>query len=160
MPTEVSTIRTGTGFPCVRPDTTRNDAIPKGAFEGMIAFTWVLLAYSGSAFTVVLPCVMVMETPPSVVSSGKTLTGTGEGGPKRGPKMLKMDPRALPPPGTPWGTKLAAFRAPRLYTRGGCAQTDATNKTIRTKSARMKPPDQRSLFAGLKTIRAPNRAGR
>jgi len=81
-------------------------------FDGAIAFTWPGLTNSGIAFTLVDPCVNVIDTPPSVVCKGNDKPGL-DAGPIVPPKMEKMDPRAIDPPGNPGGMKLAAFTTPR-----------------------------------------------
>ena len=114
MPKALVTIRTVEGLLVKFPETTRRVAMPKGALEGMMALICESLAKRGIALTLEPPCVTVMETLASEVPSGNELALAGEAGPRRVPKIEKMEPCAMAPPGTPGGMKLAALTTARL----------------------------------------------
>jgi hypothetical protein len=106
------TILTGLGLlrsPFAR---TRSVTIPSGVFDGMIALICPGPTNTGIAFTIVEPCVAVIETPPSVVERGNDRAGL-EAGPSRRPYMVNVEPRAIAPPGKPLVSELAAFTTPR-----------------------------------------------
>jgi hypothetical protein len=66
----------------------------------MIALTSLALTYKGYAFTAVVPCVIAIDTPPTVVGKGKVRGGIGSGAEGR-PKTEKMEPCAMLPAGKP-----------------------------------------------------------
>ena len=73
---------------------------PKGVFEGRIALIWPGLKKIGMAATLVTPCDTLMDTPPSVVDSGKARAGLVPG-PSPAPKMENTEPCAMLPFGRP-----------------------------------------------------------
>src|SRR5580658_8861771 len=60
-------------------------------------------------FTEFAPWLTLIETPPSVVTSGSASTGL-LAGPGFVPKILKIEPCAITPPGKPGATKLEPHR--------------------------------------------------
>jgi hypothetical protein len=88
------------------------ETFPSGVLEGMMALICPGPTKTGIASTVVAPCVIFTETPPSVVESGKLSPGL-EVGPSRIPKIVKSEPWAMEPAGKPGAIKLAPLTIPR-----------------------------------------------
>src|ERR1039457_4557200 len=65
---------------------------PRGALDGMIAFTWFAVTTMGNAFIVVCPWMTWTETPAKVVRRGKPLTWAKVAGPMPCPKIENIDP--------------------------------------------------------------------
>ena len=103
IPKLSATIRAGDGGLLTLLNVTYTETAPSGAFEGMMALICAALTNTGIALTVVLPCTIWMETPPSVVVRGNARFGL-EDGPRRAPKMLNNEPRAI-------GAENAGWRA-------------------------------------------------
>src|ERR1035438_721656 len=138
MPTLLVTILAGEGGPGItvpaKVPVTRMETFPSGALEGMMALICPGPTKTGIAFTVVAPCVIFTETPPSVVESGKLSPGL-EAEPSRIPKMVKSDPWAMEPAGKPGAMKLAPLTIPRGAISGWA---DDTVHTARKATVAMK----------------------
>jgi len=80
----------------------RRLAIPRGAFDGMMALIWPGLTKTGIAVSVVVPCVIETETALRVVDSGND-NGGEVAGPRFAPKIENWAPCAMPPPGKAGG---------------------------------------------------------
>src|SRR5712692_7859994 len=124
-PTLLLTIRTGAMFVLgLLLNVIWTEAIPRGALDGMIALTWVGLTKMGNPSTEVLPWMILMDTPPRLVDKGNAKGGL-TAGPMLTPKMVKMEPWAMAPLGSPGDMKLAAFTIPRGEISGGWATRQA-----------------------------------
>src|SRR5262249_25967038 len=111
------------------------ETMPVGVFEGITALIWPLVTTRGIIFTIVPPCVAVIDTPPSVVDKGNDSEGL-IAGPSDFPKIEKIDPWAMAPPGSPGVSKLAALTTPRVKMKGVWAYKDAAHKGIRAAKMR------------------------
>ena len=118
----------GVGLLCSPLKVSRTSTLPSGASDGMMALTCRSQTKRGMAFTVTLPWLTSIETPSRVVSRGNTLTCAGVTGPMPVPKTVKMEPRAMAPPGASGGMKLAALTMPRKKINGA-ACNGPTNST-------------------------------
>jgi hypothetical protein len=88
----------------------RSEAQPRGALDGINAFTWPCTTNTGMAFTVVVPWVIWIDTPPNVVCKGNEDCCDPVAGPMPDPKIVNKEPCAMEPAGKPGAWKLAAFK--------------------------------------------------
>ncbi|MEZ5394348.1 MAG: hypothetical protein R2724_16150 [Bryobacterales bacterium] len=86
---------------------------PSGASEGRMALICPALTNSGIASTLVSPWLTVIWTPPRLVPSGNSVAESEASGPMRLPKIVKIEPRASEPFGSPGRAKLAALTTAR-----------------------------------------------
>src|SRR5450759_5164707 len=93
---------------------------PSGVAEGSMALIWLSRTKSGMAESSVVPLRRLIDTPASCFPSGKLETCSGVTGPRSRPKMLKIEPCAIPPPGSEFTVKLAAFTTPPRKMKGVC----------------------------------------
>jgi len=113
MPTLLFTTVTGAGALVWPLQVTVTWTGPRGAFDGMMALIWRSRTNTGIALTVVPPPVTAIETPAKVVSRGNRGGGSvPTTGPRLAPKIEKIEPCAMEPPGSDGGIKVAAFTIP------------------------------------------------